>query len=71
VTKIFTRIGDSASTLNLRTDKDIAQATRQKDLRPGDKLPAETNLCATPGLGRITLRDALRRLHAQGLFDAR
>ena len=40
-------------------------------LRPGDKLPAERELAKQLGVGRTTVREALKLLTLSGVFDAR
>lgn len=39
--------------------------------RPGDKLPAEMDLCQKLGVGRGTVREAFRLLEAKGLVEIR
>lgn len=41
------------------------------ELRPGDRLPSETDLMHTYGLARETVRRAVRRLADEGLVDVR
>lgn len=41
------------------------------ELRPGDRLPAERELAENLGVGRITLREALGRLQAEGYLVTR
>ena len=40
-------------------------------LRPGDRLPAERELCKQFGVGRTSLREALRSLIVMGILDVR
>jgi len=40
-------------------------------LRPGDRLPSERTLAASMGVGRVTIREAMRVLEANGLLEIR
>lgn len=42
-----------------------------RGLHPGDSIPTETELMATLGVGRNTLREALKALQAIGVVDVR
>lgn len=42
---------------------------RAGKLQPGDKLPTEKELCSSFGIGRATVRDALRVLETLGLIE--
>ena len=41
------------------------------DLRPGDRLPSEGELCERLGVSRGPLREAIRTLSALGVIDTR
>lgn len=49
----------------------VRQLMRQGQLRPGDRLPAERELCEQFGVSRVTVREALRMLESSGLVDIR
>ena len=40
-------------------------------LHPGDRLPSERTLAASMGVGRVTIREAMRVLEANGLLEIR
>ena len=40
-------------------------------LKPGDKLPSERELCVQLGVGRSSVRDAVRTLQAMGILEPR
>ncbi len=49
----------------------IQQMIRNYELRSGDKLPPERELCERMGVSRTVIREAVRTLAAKGLLDAR
>jgi GntR family transcriptional regulator, transcriptional repressor for pyruvate dehydrogenase complex len=42
-----------------------------KDLKPGDYLPSETELCKNLGVGKSSLREAVKMLQAMGVVEVR
>jgi GntR family transcriptional repressor for pyruvate dehydrogenase complex len=42
-----------------------------EQLRPGDRLPSERTLAASMGVGRVTIREAMRVLEASGVVEIR
>lgn len=51
-----------------RIANDIQKQITEGKLRPGDRLPAERSLCVTFGVGRTTIREALKILVARGVI---
>lgn len=49
--------------------REIAREILEDGLKPGDQLPAETELANAYNVGRSTLREALRLLEVQGLLQ--
>ena len=49
----------------------IVDLIGRNELRPGQRLPAERNLCRQFGVGRTTLREALRSLATLGIVEGR
>ncbi|MFC1491196.1 FadR/GntR family transcriptional regulator, partial [Nitrospinota bacterium] len=49
----------------------IEHLIRTKKLCPGDQLPSERELAATLGIGRASVREALRTLDSTGLIEVR
>jgi GntR family transcriptional regulator, transcriptional repressor for pyruvate dehydrogenase complex len=65
---VFQNIG-SKITLSQKIERRIEAAIRDKKLAVGSKLPTEHELCASFGVSRTALREALRRLNARGLIS--
>jgi GntR family transcriptional repressor for pyruvate dehydrogenase complex len=59
----------------VRTFDDVVEQLREAILtgrvRPGERLPGERQLCEELGVGRTTLREALRALEAVGMIEVR
>jgi DNA-binding FadR family transcriptional regulator len=59
----------------VRSFDDVVEQLREAiysgRIRPGQRLPGERRLCAEFGVGRPTLREALRSLEAVGLIEVR
>ena len=59
----------------VRSFDDVLEQLREAILsgriRPGERLPNERELCETFGVGRPTLREALRSLEAVGMIEVR
>jgi DNA-binding FadR family transcriptional regulator len=51
--------------------RQLVALVRNGDLAPGDRLPAERALADSLGVGRPTLREALRALQLLGILDIR
>jgi GntR family transcriptional regulator, transcriptional repressor for pyruvate dehydrogenase complex len=49
----------------------VRQLMRQGQLKPGDRLPAERDLCEYFGVSRVTVREAMRMLESSGLVEIR
>ncbi|CAG2152395.1 FadR/GntR family transcriptional regulator [Cupriavidus numazuensis] len=49
----------------------LTERIRQGQLKPGDKLPTESEVMATFGVSRTVVREALSRLQASGLVETR
>jgi DNA-binding FadR family transcriptional regulator len=49
----------------------LTALVKRGDLQPGDRLPAERTLAEQLGVGRPTLREALRALQLLGILDIR
>ncbi len=72
-------VGSSAGLFNPVNDRRISELIvdqvrlliRQQQLNPGDRLPAERELCKRFGVSRVTVREALRVLEANGLLEIR
>ncbi|CAG9170423.1 HTH-type transcriptional regulator LutR [Cupriavidus laharis] len=49
----------------------LTESIRQGQLKPGDKLPTESEVMASFGVSRTVVREALSRLQASGLVETR
>ena len=49
----------------------VRQLMRQGQLKPGDRLPTERDLCENFGVSRVPVREAMRMLESSGLVEIR
>ncbi|QET00977.1 MULTISPECIES: FadR/GntR family transcriptional regulator [Cupriavidus] len=49
----------------------LSESIQQGQLKPGDKLPTESEIMATLGVSRTVVREALSRLQASGMVETR
>lgn len=61
----------SRVTLGEQVAAQLAEQISQGQWKPGDRLPSESALCAAMGIGRSTLREALKSLAFVGLVQMR
>ena len=61
---------DGKTRVDLAADQ-IIQLILDRDMKPGDKLPNEYELANELGIGRSTLREAIKRLIARNILTAR
>lgn len=66
---LFSRV--SAGRISEVIVEQIRLLMRQGQLKPGDRLPAERDLCERFGVSRVTVREALRMLESSGLVEIR
>lgn len=66
---LFNRV--SAGRISELIVDQIRDLIRQGQLNPGDRLPAERELCERFGVSRVTVREALRVLESNGLIEIR
>jgi DNA-binding FadR family transcriptional regulator len=69
MTELFTPV--STGRISAEIVDQIKAAIREGRLAPGDQLPAERELTKQLGVSRVSVRDALRMLEAQGLVEVR
>ena len=67
--QLFSTIGNREP-LSSIIATEIEGAILSKKFPPGSKLPSEAELCKLFGVGRTSVREALRSLVAQGLLEA-
>ena len=70
IEKSFLRPIDNTSVVQQVIDR-LTYAMIYKELRPGDKLPTEMELAASFGVGRNSIREAIKILVSFGVLDIR
>lgn len=66
-----TRTGGGEVPRYLQLASELREAILSGKLAPKDQFPTESALCRTYGVSRFTVREALRRLQAEGLIARR
>jgi GntR family transcriptional repressor for pyruvate dehydrogenase complex len=65
----FSRLDGTSRSTQVR--KQLEDAIRRADYRPGDKLPSERELVEMLGVSRVSVREAICSLEAIGLVEVR
>ena len=55
--------------LYFRVETALQRRIQERDLLPGNRLPSEENIAKEYGVSRLTVREAMRRLAAQGYVE--
>jgi GntR family transcriptional repressor for pyruvate dehydrogenase complex len=61
----------AVSSLVDQVEKRLIEVFLQKELRPGDSIPKETELATFMGVSRTVIRESLNRLKTMGLIESR
>jgi GntR family transcriptional regulator len=64
------KIGKSFFPLYFRLAEDIRRRIASGDLKPGDLVPSEAQLCGLYGISRMTVRQGLKLLAEEGLIES-
>lgn len=62
---------DTGKSLTERVADEIVRTIIGKELNPGDKLPNEFELAAKLGVGRSTVREAIKALVSRNVVEIR
>lgn len=65
------KLDSETTTLVDVVEKSLLNYIKEKQLKPGDKLLHEEELCEQLGVGRNVVREALSRLRSLGILDSR
>ncbi len=59
------------NTLSSQVTEQIKQYIIENDLKPGDRIPTETELIEMLGVSRATVREAVKQIQMYGILDVR
>jgi DNA-binding FadR family transcriptional regulator len=71
LTDLYDRLYHSRVTMTETTEAQLRRHIVERGLRPGDRLPSESELAARIGVSRLLVREALRSLEALGVVEPR
>ena len=61
------KINKNLETLSILSKKKIIEYIQENNIKPGDRLPSESNFVEMMGVSRITVREALAQLKQEGI----
>ncbi|MGR5096562.1 FadR/GntR family transcriptional regulator [Vibrio maritimus] len=67
----FHTVADSSRRIHVQVAKEIAIKILTGELKPGEKLPSELELCEKFGISRTALRESTKLLSAKGLITSK
>ena len=67
---MFKKIGQKEK-LSSKIVNQLEEAIRNKELKPGEKIPTEMEMCELFGVSRTAVREAIQQLEARGLITIR
>ncbi len=68
---MFHTVADSSRRIHVQVAKEIASKILTGELKEGEKLPSELELCEKFGISRTALRESTKLLSAKGLIESK
>ncbi|USD67312.1 FadR/GntR family transcriptional regulator [Vibrio sp. SCSIO 43136] len=68
---IFSLVADSSRKIHVQVARQMARKILSGEIKQGEKLPSEVELCELFGVSRTALRESTKLLNAKGLIESK